>query len=278
MSFFLSELTIYPIKSIQGIAKQSSKVTSSGLHGDRRYMLTNPDGSIITGREKPTLILLAAEAIDNERWQLSHPELTTRLIIDPDCFLDEYKNVTLWGDELQAQLANHEVNTWFSQITGEATQLVFFGNESKRHTRRRPESPVAFADGYPFLLTTQASLDELNKTCPETISMAQFRPNLVVQGSKAFEEDSWKRIKIGEVEFENVKPCERCIFTTFNPTTAEKLKRGEPLKTLGKFRLLPEKGIMFGINLIALNTGTIHIDDQVVVLEYHEPQVYPDNR
>jgi uncharacterized protein YcbX len=278
MSYFLSELAIYPIKSIQGISLKTSQVNESGLLGDRRYMLVNSKGLLITGREQPKLTLVKAERIGNEKWKLSHPDIETSITIDSTCFLDEHKEVIVWDDKVQAQLAHNEINIWFSQIINNEVQLVFFGSQSTRYTNRRPESPVAFADGYPFLLTTQGSLDELNKSCPEDIKMAQFRPNLVVNGNKAFDEDSWKRIRIGEVEFENVKPCERCIFITLNPETAERLKKGEPLKTLGKFRLLEGKGINFGINLVALNTGVIRVDDKVEILEYQEPDTYKDKR
>jgi len=278
MSYSLSDLAIYPIKSIQGVSLQTSQVTETGLLGDRLYMVVKPSGEFITGREYPTLTLIKSEWIGQGHWRLSHPNHSDFITINPDGFSDEYQDVLIWDDTLRAQKAKENINAWFSDVLNESICLVYFSEQSKRFTSRRPESPVAFADGYPFLLTTRASLEELNTTCTQTIVMTQFRPNLVVQGNKAFEEDSWKRIKIGDVEFENVKPCIRCLFTTLNPETAERLPKGEPLKTLGKFRLLGNKGITFGINMIALNSGKIHINDKVEVLEYQQPEVYTDRR
>jgi len=278
MIYSLSQLAIYPIKSIHGIVLQTSQVNEAGLLNDRRYMLVTTDGECITGREFPALTLVKANQLEGNAWLLSHPTLTTELTISPKNLSNNYKDVVIWEENVQGEVALEEANAWFSSILGKPVELVYFSNKSERFTSRRPDSPVAFADGYPFLLTTQASLDELNRTCPEDIKMAQFRPNLVIQGNKPFEEDRWKRIKIGEVEFENVKPCIRCIFTTLNPETAERLKKGEPLKTLGKFRLLDKKGITFGINMIALNTGVINIDDKVEVLEYQEADTYNDRR
>ncbi|NVK71935.1 MAG: MOSC domain-containing protein [Oceanospirillaceae bacterium] len=278
MSYTLSDLFIYPIKSIQGIPLATSQVELAGLYNDRRYMLVKPDGEFITGRTHPSLTLVSAKRIDEECWQLSHPNQPKTLIISPTSFSPNHADVLIWDDYVNAQLAQEDANTWFSEVAGEPLKLVYFGETAERYTSRRPEVPVAFADGYPFLLTTEASLFELNRTCPKEIKMAQFRPNLVIKGNEPFEEDSWIRIRIGEVEFENVKPCVRCIFTTLDPNTAERIGKGEPLKTLGKFRLLEQQGVTFGINMIALNTGNIHVNDSVEVLEYKEPEVYSDRR
>ncbi|ETI57951.1 MOSC domain-containing protein [Marinomonas profundimaris] len=278
MTYFLSDLSIYPIKSIKGIPLKSSQVSAEGLWGDRRYMIIKPNGEFITGREYPTLTLIKSEWIKRGIWKLSHPSHPNFIEINSDDLSTEHQDVLIWDDTLRAQKAKENINTWFSDVLNESVCLVHFSEQSKRFTSRRPESPVAFADGYPFLLTTRASLEELNTTCTQAIAMTQFRPNLVIQGNSAFEEDSWKRIRIGDVEFENVKPCIRCIFTTLDPETAERLPKGEPLKTLGKFRLLDNKGITFGINMIALNSGEIHVNDKVEVLEYKTPETYTDRR
>ncbi|BDX02784.1 hypothetical protein MACH16_15320 [Marinomonas pontica] len=278
MPYSLSELTIYPIKSIQGISLQSSEVDFSGLLGDRRYMLVNQNNQFISGREHPNITLITARSLGNNQWLLSHPKMANKVVLHADTFPAEFLSVQVWDDVLQGQRTQNDIDTWLSEIAAEPVKLIYFGTTSQRYTSRRPETPVAFADGYPFLLTTQASLDDLNKTATRTIEMAQFRPNLVIEGNQAFEEDRWKRIKIGEVEFENVKPCVRCIFTTLNPKTAERIGKGEPLKTLGKFRLLGKEGVTFGVNMIALNKGRISTGDTVEILEYHEAETYLDRR
>ncbi|MDB4837085.1 MOSC domain-containing protein [Marinomonas sp.] len=278
MTYSLSNINIYPIKSAQGISLISSSVTEMGLLNDRRFMLVSEDGNFVTGRDNPALTLVKINEISAGKWQLSYPTMPESFSFDVDDLSTRHKTVTIWEDELEAQAGHASVNEWFSTVLGKPVTLVFFSDQSSRFTGRRPDTPVAFADGYPFHLTTEASLNELNKNCTITSEMARFRPNLVVAGNKAFEEDSWKRIKIGEVEFENIKPCVRCIFITLDPKTAERSKRGEPLKTLGKFRVLKNKGITFGVNLIALNSGVIHQEDPVEVLEYQEPEQYLDRR
>ncbi|MBJ7538172.1 MOSC domain-containing protein [Marinomonas transparens] len=277
MSNFLSAITIYPVKSIQGIALQTSQVEEIGLWGDRRYVLVKPNGECITGRKHPTLTLVKAELIDANTWLFSHPNIASTLILTSDAFSNEHKDIDILGSSMHGQLVSKEANEWFSQVAEEEVMMVFLGEKSKQFRSRRPNVPIAFSDTHPFLLTTEASLVALNLSCPEQIQMAQFRPNLVIKGNQAFEEDSWKRIKIGEVEFENVGPCERCIFTTLNPDTAERSNKGEPLKTLAKFRLL-DKGIHFGLNLVTLNSGKVNVDDTVEILEYQEADKYMDRR
>ncbi|REG85511.1 MOSC domain-containing protein [Marinomonas pollencensis] len=278
MSHSVSELRIYPIKSIKGISLPTSQVHLDGLLGDRRYMIIKPNGDFLTGREHPTLTLLAASPLPDARWQFSHPKAASPLELDPKTFSKQYQEVIIWDNPVSGQLCSSAADQWLSKILEEEVKLVYFGDQSARTTSRRPDKPVAFADGYPFLLTTSASLAELNKHCPETIQMAQFRPNIVVDGGLPFAEDSWQRIKIGEVIFENVKPCERCIFTTINPDTGERSRKGEPMKTLGKFRLVKKEGVLFGINLIAENTGTISQGDSVEILSYQEAPILDDRR
>ncbi|MBJ7554664.1 MOSC domain-containing protein [Marinomonas spartinae] len=279
MPYSLSSISIYPIKSIHGVELAQSQVEWFGLTGDRRYMLINSNGEFITGREFPQLVLIKAERLTNKTWELSHPDTAIKLVLDPATLSSTYQDVVIWEKSLKAQHCSELANAWFSQVLNSDVRLVYFGEQSERFTKRRPESPVGFADGYPFHLTSQTSLEELNRTCQENIQMAQFRPNLVVTGSQPFEEETWKRLRIGDVEFENVKPCARCIFTTVHPETALRSKKGEPMKTLGKFRLQPEeKAINFGINLIALNTGEIHVGDKMEVLEYQEAFTYQDKR
>ncbi|KZN13142.1 MOSC domain-containing protein [Marinomonas sp. TW1] len=278
MSYLLSELAIYPIKSIHGIKSTRAEVLFSGLKNDRRYMLVKPNGDFITGRKYPQLTQINAQVLPNNGLELSHPETENKLILNPNDFPQTYRDVTIWGNDISAQSVGEAASLWFQALLSIEAELVFFGESSQRFTSRRPDSPVGFADGYPFLLTTEASLEELNRTCPEHIRMAQFRPNIVIKGNDAFAEDTWKRIRIGEVEFENIKPCVRCIFTTIDPDNAERSKLGEPLKTLAKFRKLKNAGITFGINMVALNQGMIQQGDEVEILEYQAADSYEDKR
>ena len=104
MLYTLSELTIYPIKSIQGISLSSSQVENTGLYEDRRYMLVKPDGEFVTGRKHPKLTLVAAKQLQNGAWQLSHPEISNSLTIDISATSNDYAEVTIWDSTVNAQL------------------------------------------------------------------------------------------------------------------------------------------------------------------------------
>jgi len=135
--------------------------------------------------------------------------------------------------------------------------------------------PLSFADGFPYLLVNDASLRDLQQRCPAGVQVEQFRPNIVVSGATAWEEDSWKVIRIGEVIFDVAKPCSRCIFTTVSPEKGQKHPSGEPLATLQTFRTAPDNGdVDFGLNLIARNSGVIRVGDDVEILATGPARVY----
>ena len=167
---------------------------------------------------------------------------------------------TVWKDSFAAYTTTDEADDWFSKVLGLRVELLFTGEQSNR-VRDKLGHNVSFADGYPVLVISEASLEELNRRSAEQHSMDQFRTNLVVSDTTPFEEDTWKRIRIGEVEFESVKPCERCILTTVNTRRGTFRESKEPLKTLQEFRANERGGVFFGQNLVALNQGLslIHI-------------------
>nr|WP_252729232.1 MOSC domain-containing protein [Aliiglaciecola lipolytica] len=153
--------------------------------------------------------------------------------------------------------------------------MVFFGEQSKRRVKNS-DSEVSFADGYPFLVISQQSLNDLNSRLATPVTMSQFRPNLVIDNCAPFEEDNWKKIRIGEVEFEIMKSCSRCIFTTVDPITGEKNPQLEPLSTLQKYRKDKKGDVLFGQNLIALNSGNLSLNDEVVVTERQTRTIHFD--
>jgi uncharacterized protein YcbX len=261
----LSSINVFPIKSLGGLNLSDVFVSEQGLSFDRRFMLSNPDGELLSARQIPSLlqysVLLRDDGIeviapDGDHLSIKYPEL-----------FQNYKQVTVWGTEINAQHCGIGFDEWFTEKLGRDCHLLFFGEQSERFTSRRPEKPVAFADGYPILVISQASLDDFNSRSSTPVTMDHFRTNLVVDGCEPFAEDSWKRIRIGEVEFEAVKPCSRCVMTTFNPSTGEKMAEGEPINTLTKYRLGADNEVYFGQNLIPLNEGKISTTDRVEVLE-----------
>lgn len=274
----VSNLHIYPIKSIAGISLSSATVTELGLNEDRRFVLSDPSGEFITARTEPKLCLVQSK--------LSHQGIS--LIADDmpelslmyDQFSNQYQDVNVWGDKVSGQICSDAANQWFSDYLKRPCQLIFFGEHSFREKKANTENArkVAFADGYPLLLISQSSLDDLNERLSskqlDQVSMANFRPNIVVQHSLAFEEDTWQHIRIGEVEFIVSKPCERCIFTTVNPKTGEKHPERQPLKTLQSYRQNEANEVLFGQNLIPLNEGIINQGDPIVVLSKKVPPAF----
>lgn len=186
-----------------------------------------------------------------------------------------YDSISVWKDQIEAAYCGEAAERWFSHLLQQPCKLYFFGSQSHRPVADNPENQIAFADGYPLLLISQASLSELNQRCKSTVVMDQMRPNLVVENTVAYAEDSWKRIRIGTVEFKVAKPCGRCILTTTNPDTLERNPDREPLSVLKKYRKGSDGEAHFGQNLIALNHGIISQSDKVEILEICEPEIYP---
>ena len=270
----LSNINIFPVKSIAGISLSTAQVEKQGLQCDRRFMVASLDGKMITARTHPQMVKIKA-IIESDGLVLCYPGL-----IDLHFTFDELKmkeiDTTVWSDTFMAYSTTEEANQWFSSILGTGAQLLFSGEQSNR-MREKIQTNVSFADGYPLLVISEASLAELNKRSSGHHTMAQFRTNLVVSGNAAFIEDSWKRIRIGDVEFEVVKPCQRCILTTVNPNTAQYHPNKEPLKTFSTFRADDSGNVYFGQNLIAKNEGMIKIGDKVEVLETKEKEYYKDS-
>lgn len=270
----LSQLNVFPVKSIAGISQSQAWVEQQGLSFDRRFMVTRPDGSMITARKHPQLVRVSAALLANGL-VLSYPQQPPLKLQYSDFAMTE-SEATVWKDTFNAYLTTKAADDWFSKIIGEPVQLLFTGEQSQR-LRTKINRHVSFADGYPMLIISEASLDELNARSPQNHTMDQFRTNLVVSGTEPFAEDGWKRIRIGEVEFEAVKPCSRCILTTVDPATGEFNPLKEPLNTLSAFRSDGSGEVYFGQNLVALNEGIIRVGDSIEVLETKPKEIYLDS-
>ncbi|MEW6997900.1 MOSC domain-containing protein [Colwelliaceae bacterium BS250] len=264
-------INIYPIKSTQGIALPNANVFEQGLELDRQFVITDLNGKFITGRTKARLVLVQSQVTDFG-FIISAPSMDD-LIIRYDLFSTTYQNVQVWQDDINAQHCSDEVDQWFSTFLGTACKLFFYGKQSSRQIKDYNQQ-VSFADGYPLLLISKASLNDLNAKATDTIDMAQFRPNLVVDSCEAFAEDSWHKIAIGNVEFLVAKPCSRCIFTTVSADNANRHPNKEPLLTLQKYRTGADKQIYFGQNLIPLNKGIINLGDTIKVISTKPAEVY----
>lgn len=269
----LTELNLYPLKSAAGLSVQQAYVTFEGLLGDRRFMLAKPDGRFISARTHPRLQRIQVKKVANGL-DVQYEE--HRLVIRHNKFLQQPVTVTVWDDTFIAQSTHPRYDSWFSQLLDEPLQLVWMGEYSSRY-RETLHTTVSFADGYPLLLISEASLKDLNLRADAKLVMSQFRPNLVVSVRRAFEEDGWRRIRIGEVEFIVAKPCSRCVMTTIKPGTEQFNNNKEPLATLLRYRYDNDNDVYFGQNLIALNHGRVRQGDPVEVLEYASAPIYADN-
>jgi uncharacterized protein len=263
----LSEINIYPVKSLGGISLNEAEVTDRGLKYDRRWMIVNNEEKFLTQRTNPELALLKTK-ISHNKLILSHKAKDiSPLVIPINSKITETTIVNIWNDLVSALLVGKYADEWLSDVLGSKCKMVFMPEETERFVDRSYASQneiVSFADAFPFLIIGQSSLDDLNSRLQEKLPMNRFRPNFVFNAGKPFEEDNWKKFKIGEVIFEAVKPCSRCVTTTIDQENAA--KSDEPLKTLSSYRMVNNK-VTFGMNLIHEGTGILRIGDEIEILE-----------
>lgn len=272
----LSKLYIYPIKSLRGLQLSHAQVSSSGLALDRTSMITEPDGTFITARQYPQMVLFTPALLADGLF-LTAPDGESAAIRFSD-FIPNAQPTEVWGNHFTALIAPEGINHWLSGYFQRDVQLRWLGPELTRRVKKHPEIPLSFADGYPYLLINQTSFNDLQQRCPSNIKMEQFRPNLVVTGANAWAEDFWQVIRIGDVIFELIKPCSRCVLTTVSTERGRKHPSGEPLSTLQKFRSADDGDIDFGQNMITRNSGIIRVGDTVEVLSTKPPRSYGPGR
>lgn len=262
----LSELWIYPIKSMGGIALTEATAQPRGLQYDRRWMLIDETGRFMSQREIPGMALLGT-AIEDAHLRVFRKKNPAEHIRIPLQFQDGSLPVittTIWDDSCLAQVLPTDINNWFSIQLKQKVQLVYMPDSTRREAdpQYAPEGQhVSFADGFPYLIIGQASLDELNRKLAEPLPMNRFRPNFVFTGGTPHEEDDWSDFSIGPVRFQGVKPCARCIIPTTDQETAE--RAAEPIKTLATYRNEGRK-ILFGQNVILTGeVGVVRVGSKI---------------
>lgn len=267
MTATLAAIHIYPIKSCAPTTLRSSAVETRGLARDRRWMVIDAHGKFLTGREHARLTLIRALPNADESLHLDAPGTSGHRVPVPDAY-GQRVATAVWNSPVSPLLADETTNAWLSTFLGAPVRLVHMDAECVRAVDAKYAAPgdeVSFADGFPLLLISQASLDLLNSKLATPVPMLRFRPNLVVAGTDAHAEDGWKRIRVGEVEFDVVKPCVRCVFTTVDFQRGERDPSGEPLRTLIGYRR-GEKGVTFGQNLIPRGRGVVRVGDTVSII------------
>jgi uncharacterized protein YcbX len=266
----ISEINLYPIKSSRGISVTESRVMPRGLQWDRRWMLVDQDNRFITAREHPRLILVSTQIRRRELTAEAPgmPSLAVPLK-SPTPPSQSHQSVRIWNDDCTGVVVGKECDDWFSRYLGLACRLVWMGDSDSRPVNPNyavPGDEVSYADGFPLLLISEASLADLNYRLDKPVSMRRFRPNLVVKDTQAFAEDTWRRIRVGSSEFDVAKACSRCVMTTLDPDTGVKDPNLNPLRTLGTYRRRKEGGVYFGQNLIPRKLGCVQLGDELEVL------------
>ncbi len=247
----LSEIYIYPIKSLAGIQLDSAQLEIRGLKNDRRFMLIDGEGIFMTQRTIRKMALLHT-AIKEDKihvWHKDQPDNVLVISTQPKSFIGE-QEVDVWGIPSICQVMPKVVNDWFQDQLKTDCQLVYMPDTAERRMKEKYNTDrdlVSFADGAPILIVGQAGLDDLNARLDNPVSMNRFRPNLVFTGGTPFMEDEWSSLKIGQHSFKVTHKCVRCNVPNINQETAEIVK--EPNRTLAKFRQFDKK-IYFGVNMV----------------------------
>lgn len=261
--FRISQLFIYPIKSLRGIAMPFVKLTPTGFELDRLMMLVDAQGRFVSQREFPALCQFEVSlTADMQSLMVKHQEHEIHVPLKPPTNLVKV-TVTVWDDTVEAVAANPVINQWFTDQLATEVRLVYMPNANSRMVmlpNTQMEVPVSFADAFPILLIGEESLKLLQSKINMQIEMERFRPNLTFTGGEPHAEDVWKRIVIDKLEFTIVKPCARCNVITLNPVNG--IRTEEPLKTLARYRKVGNK-VLFGQNIIAKATGHIQVGDYI---------------
>lgn len=269
----LSEIYIYPIKSLGGISLSESEVTDRGPKYDRRWMLIDKNNCFMTQRDYPHMSQLQTEIIKNELIVYHKNNINEKIIIplDSDSLQSKKEKALIWSDKVDVKIYENEINEWFSEIINDKCRLVFMPDESLREVDKRYSYSgdiTSLSDGYPFLIIGQESLNLLNSKLKDQIPINRFRPNLVFSGGKPHEEDNWKEFCINEITFYPIKPCARCVITTIDQDSHNNLFNGskskEPLHTLSFYRKFNNK-VLFGMNLLHKGRGIIKVGDRLII-------------
>ncbi|WP_228479153.1 MOSC domain-containing protein [Flavobacterium soyangense] len=258
MKYIVIELYLYPIKSLAGIRVVNAKAEEMGFENDRRWMLIDEENQFITQRKYPILSQFYPK-IKGDKIEIGYQDLNHKFYIEEN--LSELIFSNVWDDECKVFEVNKTTSKWFSDALGFTCKLVKISNKGDRiHRTKKLDKTlnVSLADGYPYLLIGSKSLDLLNEKLDEKITIERFRPNILIDSHIAHEEDFFDRFQIGNVKFQNVKPCGRCVMVNNNPKTGVMLK--EPLKTLSTYRKL-DNSVLFGTNIMCLNEGVIAVGD-----------------
>lgn len=264
--YSIVSLTIYPIKSLNGISVQEISLCSTGFELDRRWMLVDNNNKFLTQRTNPQLALFRLR-MEGEHFSIGHPNHPNKPFnfssID---YTSQSLQVSIWEDLCEAFVVSEKANNWFSEILDQEVKLVYMPETTKRKVDPsfaiQETDITSFSDAYPILMLSESSLEFLNNKLITPIGFDRFRANMVINGMTPHEEDHIKEFLINDQIFYGVKPCARCIMTTIDQQSG--IPGKEPLKTLSSYREYRGK-ILFGQNVIGPKTGKLKIGDRLTV-------------
>lgn len=260
----LNELTIYPVKSMAGIAVDSIPVDAFGLQNDRRWLLVDKAGRFLSQRDIPRMALVKTSlSPEGLRFEMAGDKHNVELPLAAN-----ERQVEVWGDTVSALDAGDVTAVWLSGKLETDCRLVYMPDHCRRLVDplyAQNKETVGFADGFPLLLISQSSLDDLNRRLSKPVLMNRFRPNLVVTGCEPFAEDHWRRILIGDLELQLVKPCARCVMPSIDQHSAQ--KDSEILRVLASYRRGKDRKTYFGQNLLYQKLGQLTVGQTVEILE-----------
>ncbi|MBP8006213.1 MAG: MOSC domain-containing protein [Acinetobacter sp.] len=262
----VSQLFHYPVKSCRGNKCIEMEIDAFGPQWDRRWMIVDKDGRFVTQRqvaEMGQIGVSISSASVSFSYQSEQIELS---MLEAQGQKDE-RLVTVWRDQLIGNRIDHPVNAWLSQKLGREVQLVYMPQETVRQVDLEYAElgdRVGFADGFPFLIISEASVEFLAEKVGYPLDVQRFRPNIVISGCEAFAEDQWKQIQIGEVTFDLVKPCSRCVIPTIDLETGQ--KQPAVMQAMLAYRKQGNK-VMMGQNALHRGEGTIAIGQEVQILK-----------
>lgn len=267
----ISGLSIFPVKSCGGVSVASAKIVLRGIEHDHRWMVVDENGVMLTQRDTPTLATVATE-IGSCIVQLRADDMSPLSFPLRPMDTGARRTVFIHGKPVEAMDMDDTTRVWFSSFLGRPARLVWFPETSHRFTARDPQVECAFQDGYPLLVLSDASLDDLNARLAEPVGVDRFRPNVVVSGcERPYEEDDWSAFTLGDIPIAGVKKCVRCPIIQVEQTEGRRAG-AEPTKTLLTYRRTtvledgkPLTKTWFGINANHRATGLLSVGDPVTV-------------
>lgn len=261
----LAGITVFPVKSLRGRPCRSAEVEPWGLVGDRRYIVVDPTGRFLSQRECPAMATLDADA-GGEGLVLRAGNAPAIRVAPPGPEA-EAVTVSVWKDHVAARAVGDDADAWLTAALGRPCRLAFMDDPRQARaadpTFAAGTDRVSFADGFPLLVTSTASLDDLNSRLAAPVGMDRFRANLVVDGAAPWAEDGWRRLRVGAAVFEVVKPCARCIVVTTDQRTGTRDAAFEPIRAMQRFRRDAKGQVIFGQNLVPRSGGAVSVGDPV---------------